>query len=842
MTSPRFPLARHAASLALLAGLAAPRAAAAQGTPPRLSEPVPDPGKSSTNTDDTAAIAQNPANLVFLPTYELRWNTVWTGSASPVPNRGSSFAAGLPIGPFATGLRLDLLSPSGNAAYPFTDQSSRWLRWAVAFGSAKASIGTTIGWGFSSSDNLDGPVSLTSALTARLFPWLSASVMARDWNQPHTASGLTLGRSWVFGLGARPLGTRSVEAAFDLAYFEQSQSFTGRATVGVDIPRIGRLRGDLGINPESDRRFFAMAGVDVNIDRLQVSAGSVFGDAVTRSGTGFYAGAALRGFREPGVRLPAKVARIRINDTPGVRGNTRLLRRLWRLADDPEVAGVVLQLRAEPASSMAHAEEVADAVRGLRKKGKKVLCHLEDNGGKSLFVCSQADRIAMNPAGGLRYAGLSSTYQYFGGVLKKLDVRADFVRIGAHKLAAEQFTNEHGSDIAKLDHQELVNEIEKVYLHDTAEGRKLLPAELKARLAKGPFLAGEAQKAGLLDTLAYQDEIDRVVHEMMGEKVRVVDDAPPPKAPSSWGEGPKVAVVYLTGDMVDGESQFIPFVGIKLAGSNTIARALKRAREDASVKSVVFRIETGGGSSLAADVILREAILTARRKPLIVSMGTSAASGGYYASVGAKEIFANRTTVTGSIGIFYGKVDVSGLLGKLGVNIEQFRTGPRADAESLYRPFTDDEHKELGVKVKQFYDLFIARVAEGRHMTPEAVDAVARGKVWTGAQAKEIGLVDKLGGLREALAEARRLGGLDEDAPFVESPEEDDSLLGVLLKLVGITSAGMNPMAATMIPPVFLDMARMLSPFLVFEPSRPMARAELGEIEATSPGTAGEEP
>ncbi len=164
------------------------------------------------------------------------------------------------------------------------------------------------------------------------------------------------------------------------------------------------------------------------------------------------------------------------------------------------------------------------------------------------------------------------------------------------------------------------------------------------------------------------------------------------------------------------------------------------------------------------------------------------------------------------------------------------------DAESLYRPFTDEEHKELGIKVKQFYDLFIARVAEGRKMKPEAVDAIARGKVWTGAQAREIGLVDRLGGLREALAEARRLGGLDEDAPFTESPEEDDSLLGVLLKLVGITSVGVNPMAATMIPPVFLDFARVLSPFLIFESSRPMARAELGEVESLAPSTAGEEP
>src|SRR5262249_3056493 len=151
--------------------------------------------------------------------------------------------------------------------------------------------------------------------------------------------------------------------------------------------------------------------------------------------------------------------------------------------------------------------------------------------------------------------------------------------------------------------------------------------------------------------------------------------------------------------------------------------------------------------------------------------------------------------ITGSIGIFYGKVDVVGLLDKLGVGVEQFRSAPRADAESFFRPFTDDERNELGRKVKQFYDLFVARVAEGRKMTPDGVDAIARGKVWTGAQALPLGLVDKIGGLREALAEARQLGGLPEDAPIVESPEEDESLLGFLLGLVGISSAGLNPAA-----------------------------------------------
>ena len=831
MKQPRFHHKRALAGLSALGALGLVSSAAlAEAPPPRPSDPVADPGRSLASSDDTTAIAGNPANLAYLLAPEFRWSLAWTGSASPQPNRGMAFGVGVPIGPFATGLRLDWFSPPDGAPAPF-DVNYHWIRWGIAAGNPMASFGTTLGWGFSRSPLLDGYLSLTSGITSRLLPWLSASFVVRDWNEPVSAAGLSIERSFQWGLALRPFGTRAIEAGADLALYQQSATTSAHGMLSLNLPRVGRLRGDVTVYPGSDRHVLAMAGVDVNIDRFQASAGGIFGDALSKSGTGFYLGAAIRGFREPGVTLPLKVVRLRINETPGVRGNTRLLKRLWRLAEDPEVAGVVLQLRAEPAGSMAHAEEIADAIRGLRAHGKKVLCHLEDAGSKALFVCSQADRIAMNPAGGLRFAGISSSYMYFGGTLKKLGVQADFVRIGDHKGAAEQYTLPAGTAVGDADHQELVDKFEEVYLHDVGGGRRIPAQDLKARIAKGPFLAEEARQAGLIDTLAYADEIDRVTEEMLGSRAHVVDDDTPPRPAESWGEIPKVAVVYLNGDMVDGDSQFIPFIGIKLAGSATIAKALRRAREDASVKSVVFRIETGGGSSLAADVILREAILTAKVKPLIVSMGSAAASGGYYASVGAREIFANRTTVTGSIGIFYGKVDVSGLLDKLGVHVEQFRSGPRADAESFYRPFTDAEHIELGVKVKQFYDTFIARVAEGRKMKPEAIDAVARGKVWTGAQALPIGLVDKIGGLREALEEARRLGNLPVDAPFTETPEEDDSLLGVVLKLVGITSIGMNGAAAMALPPAFLDIARSLSPFLVFESQRPLARSEFVESE-----------
>lgn len=823
---------RFAASvLGFCAAALAPEIAAAKLPVGLPSQPVIDPGRSVASGDDTTAIAQNPANLAFLPGAELRWTSVWTPDTALLPLRGHSIGAGFSVFGLASGLRLDFFQPPIGARDAFRDWSY-WVRWPLSLGFGDGfGLGTTFGWGRSDEPSLDGFFSIATGFTWRPNAYLSVSLVARDWNRPVSRQGTTIQRTYDAGFALRPLlGYRALELGVQTTYYEDDGELVPKATLGIDIPYIGRLRGDvairdLGVSPN----VLATVGLDVNLGPLQVSGGALMGDALNPSNAGFFVGAAVRGFQEKGIPTPTRVLKLRIDSTPGVRSHIRLLRHLWDVANDPDVAGLVLVLRAEPSRSLAHAEELGDAIRGLRLRGKRVICHLEDAGGRSLHVCSQANKIAMNPAGGLRFAGISSQYYFFGSLLKKLGVKSEFVRIGDHKLAAEQYTRSESSPIGREDHQALVDEFERLYLHDVGGGRRIAAAELKKRIEKGPFIASEAQKAGLVDLLAYDDEINSVVEETFGRRMRVVDDEPFSKAPNRWTSDKKIALVYLSGDMLDGESQSVPLLGVNVAGSYTIARALKRAREDASVRAVVFRIESPGGSSLAADVILREAILTAKQKPLIVSMGTSAASGGYYAAVAGKSIFANRATITGSIGIFYGKVDVSGLLGRLGVNTEAYRSAPRADAESLFRPFTDDERRELGVKVKQFYDLFVARVSEGRGMKPEDVDAVARGRVWTGAQALERKLVDHVGGIRQALAEARKLGNLPADAAIVEMPEDDSSLLGTLLNVSGLAQVSSQAAAGIMIPPVFADMARALAPFMLFDASKPLARAEFDE-------------
>jgi protease-4 len=824
------------AFLSLLPGTSAHAAA------PLTQAPI-DLGRAVATGDDNSAIAGNPANLALMPGWDaslggMEAHSRWLNSSAV----HAAFA--IPFWRLASGLSWDAHIARSNPParldpLPAND-TYHWVRWALAGRLGRmTAIGTTFAWSASRQKLFDGAFSASSGVTFRPSPFIGLGAVARDWNQPNTDGGLRIPRSFDFGVSLRPYkGLRLAQIDLETGYQPNADSWNPRLALGVDVPHVGRLRGDLSfpdVQRSASRNRVAIvggAGLDVNIGRTQVEAGAVFGGGRSPA-SGWFLGGSVRDFREPGVLKAPRVARIDIDKTPGGRNHIALLQRMWEVARSPEWVGLVLAMRAEPAGSMANAEEIADAVRFIRSQGKKVLCQLEDAGGKALQACGHADRIAMNPAGGLRFSGLANDYRYFGQLLERLHVEAEFVRIGAHKLAAEQLTLPGGSAVAHQDHQELIDQLERILLTEVAPGRQLTTDALKASIAGGPYIAPEARAAKLVDTLAYRDEMDRVAEEMFGQPVQITKWKSEKLAPARWGTAPKIAVIHLTGNMVDGDSTFIPILNIQLTGSNTIVAAIQRARRDPSVKAIVFRVSTGGGSSMAADVILHELQITAKSKPIVVSMGSTAASGGYYASVIGKDVpvFANRSTITGSIGIFYGKVDFSGLLERVGIRTEQFRSSPRADAESLFRGFSDDERQLLGTKVKQFYDLFIARVAEGRNMTGDAVDAVARGKVWTGEQAKAHGLVDHIGGLRQALDEARRLGKLDVNAPLMQLPEQKNSMLRWILDLAGLrmdASKGTELAMTQLVPPQMLELARAMAPIVLSEASdRPLAISEL---------------
>ena len=822
---------RAVAGLACLAALASARAALSEPSPQREAF-VPTPGRSLAGDDQASALARNPANLAFVPSAELRWTWVRTAATSTDPSRGHSLDVALPLPlNLAVGARVDVLQPPRDAPAPF-DAPVTWATWGLAVRARDAfALGASVRHAYGDAPAASGMTSVSLATTVRPMPALGVSVVGRDLNEPRSDAGFVLDRGVDVGLALRPLGTRALEIGVEDRYTRAADQWTPRATLGLDVPYVGRLRGEVSSTASpfasGSHPLTAMVGLELGLGSATYEGGAVFGSGVGGR-AGFYTGLALSGHQSPGPPEPGYALRIRIEETPGARGHVQLLRRLWRLAGDPELAAVALLLKAEPADSLAHAEELGDAIRLLRANGKKVVCHFEDAKSRALHVCSQADRIAMNPAGGLRFAGLRAQYQYYGALLAKVGVHAQFVRVGAHKTAPEQFEREGPTDVARDDHVGLLRAYERVLLADVGGGRRIPTLELAATFARGPFVADEARQAHLVDVLAFDDELESVVAETLGRRVRLLDEAPPPPVPSRFGARRGVAVVYLDGDMIDGRSRDIPLLGMRVVGSYTIAETLEAVRKDPLVGAVVLRIESPGGSSMAADVMWREAALTARVKPVVVSMGGSAASGGYYVASAAHRIFASQTTLTGSIGVFYGKLDVAALSDKIGLHVETYRTAPRADAESIFRPFTPDETRELERKVEQFYGVFVDRVATGRHMSKQAVDAVGQGRVWTGGEARERGLVDTIGGLRQALAEARRMADLAVDAPLTELPVVQTSILSTVARLAGVE----EPLPVTAyLPPSLGAALRGLAPLTLHAADVPLARAEFVAVD-----------
>ena len=838
-------------SLLAFAGLSA--AGHAQ-QPLVLQQRLPELGRSVASTDDSTALALNPANLAFLPGSELRWTGTFMPEDVSVPWRGHAFALALPL-PFslATGLRLDLVDPPTLAGVA-SSSNYQWLTWGLAAHSGKSfAIGATIEHSFSRGEFGDDLGSFSLGTSFRWVDQLGISLVAQNITAPRNSIGV-LGTSYTAAVAIRPTGTRAIEVGLEGKYIGETRVWVPRATVGVDIPYVGRARGELQVSDPGDsaqRAWIASLGLSFYLNSNDSSfelAGSGFaGSGVDGDGLGsggsldLQTAIAARGFPEPvGLKLGRYSVRLRLEETPDARDHVALLRELWSLNDEEHVDGVVLELRARPADSLAHAEELRDALVDLRNHGKRVLCHLEDAEAVDLFVCAAADRILLNPAGGLRFSGLEARYLYLGRLLDKLGIRAEVIRIGAHKSAPERYTSDSSSEISRADKIDLLQQTERVFTEGVATGRNLSFAQVRAVAKQGPFLAEQAKTVGLVDELAFDDEIDPALTKLIGYSTSLHSDDRRPPAPERFAPQPALALIYVDGDMTDGRSKRVPVLGMESVGSYTIAESLESARNNPLIQAVVLRVETPGGSSIAADVIWRQVVLTAKVKPVIVSMGGYAASGGYYISAPGTRVFANASSITGSIGVFYGKADVSRLLDRIGVDVEVYKTSEHTDADAFYRPYTSEERAQGERQLREFYDLFLSRVAEGRKLDKTAVDAIGQGRVWTGEQAKDKGLVDEIGGLRQALAYARRLGGLPEEAPIVELPRIESSLIGRLLGLSGAVRSGAKSRAeagdvtlrslAQLLPHGLIghadDVVHALTPFLLYSSEQPLMRLE----------------
>lgn len=454
-----------------------------------------------------------------------------------------------------------------------------------------------------------------------------------------------------------------------------------------------------------------------------------------------------------------------------------------RAGRDARVTGLLLRLRGTEVG-WARIEEIRSALAEFKGSGKPSAAYLEFGGNADYYLAIAADKVYLHPQGILDVRGLTAEVTFLKGALDKLGVEAEFEQIGAYKNAPDPFTRESMSEAHRRSLQELVDEFHARLVESIAAARQLEPGAVRAALDRGPLTAAEALEARLVDELVYEDEVaQRLRAEEPFHPLSVSDyrQSQTERGLSLAGR-PKVALIYAEGLIVGGESDDDPLVG-KVIGSDTLAKAFSTVREDDSIKAVVLRINSPGGSDVASDTIWREATLTKEKKPVVVSMSDVAASGGYWIATAAHAIVAQPSTLTGSIGIFAGKFNLQGLYQKLNIHVDKVERGRGGDFWTSSRPFTEAERERLRLHLRAGYQRFLEKVAAARQKKPEEVDALGQGRVWTGAQALERGLVDDLGGLDRALELARSRAKLPPDAEIdlLVYPEER-GLLELLMR------------------------------------------------------------
>jgi len=459
---------------------------------------------------------------------------------------------------------------------------------------------------------------------------------------------------------------------------------------------------------------------------------------------------------------------------------------IQRAADDERVAALVIRPRTAGAL-WGQVQELRAALQTFRDSGKPLIAYMDQASTLDYYLASVADRLLLMPAGQLDLTGVASYELFFRGTLDKIGVYPDLLHVGQYKTASNTFTETGFTDA----HREMTASMNDSWLTQMVQGiaaaRNMIGDDVRRAIDGGPYTAADALAAGLVDGLAYADEIQnderiRGTRRLDGETyLRAL-------VPPAGRE--RIALLYATGTITSGESVFDSPTGVVL-GSETFTDWLRQVRLDSSILAVVVRIDSPGGSAIASEAIWRELMLTEDVKPVIVSMGDVAASGGYYIAAPARRIVAEPGTITGSIGVVTGKFVLDGLADELGVGVGSVSSGPAAEMYSPFSRFSDVARERIERQMQTTYDLFVSRVADGRHLEPEQVHALGQGRVWTGEQALERGLVDELGGLDAAIRNARQAARIDpaRDVSLVVYPARR-SLYEVLANPFGRAALG----------------------------------------------------
>ena len=444
-------------------------------------------------------------------------------------------------------------------------------------------------------------------------------------------------------------------------------------------------------------------------------------------------------------------------------GLDKILENLEKAASDTKIKGIFLDITNVPAG-IATVEEIRNALIEFKKSKKFIVAYSEIYTQKTYYLTSVADKIYLNPQGAIEIKGLGGEIMFYKGALEKLEIEPQIIRHGKFKSAVEPYMLDKMSDANREQTHTFINSIWQQIISGIAKERKISTASIQEMadnmLVQSPE---DALKYKLVDKLLYRDEVTAELKGRLGvaekDKLALVDFSSYFNTPTIRKYDlatPKIAVIYATGAIESGEGDD------KTIGSERISKAIAEARKDEKVKAIVLRVNSPGGSALASDVIWREVVLAKKVKPVVVSMGDVAASGGYYIACAANKIYASPNTITGSIGVFGVMFNGQKFLNnKLGITIDTVKTGKHSDLGSIYRPLTADERAVIQQEVEHVYDLFTKKVAEGRKKTQAEIDSIGQGRVWSGTDAMKIGLIDAFGGLNDAIADAAKMAKLD---------------------------------------------------------------------------------
>lgn len=718
------------------------------------------------STYNSLSVLENPAifgllndnqfSLYYLESYNL--NSKYCGSV-------------LEFGKFGLGIN-----------YYDTDKGE-FLRYSLPFG-FRAGDYMLVGAGLSLFDPIDVDYSVAWDwyVGAYFFPvrFLSISVMGQNLGQP-SIYNTPLRRRMNLGVGIKPF-SEMLEIYADFSFVEHHEDVANRYVISLN-PLKG-MRLFYGITDNKD-----MYG-GINLDLTRFGVGFVGGYSDIRSGydgKGFQFRYSARRYEELFTVL-RQVIVVRLDDTIsdsvredifGINKQNRsvldIINDIKFASKDNSVTGMVLYI-SNPSISLADAYEIREAIQHFRGLSKRVIAFMEMGDDLSYFIANAADKIILNEGGSLYLKGVSSQMLFFRGFLEKIGVKFDVVSVGEYKTAFEPLTMERASERWKEQSSRLTKSIGKILDEAIISSRHMDSDSLSKIYSVSLFSPDKALEYRLVDSVSTFSYLTDNIKTYFGESCSLnMEYTFYSRIKNIWQLPRRIAIIYLNGDIVYGKG-FGDSIGIMNIGNTDIAEIAEDIIEDDTIAGVIVRINSPGGSTTASQLIFEELLRIKRYKPVVVSVGKISASGGYFAAIASDYIIADRTSLVGSIGVFFLKPDLSGLLKKLGINYEVSKTSPGSDSDSLFRGLEADEVKNIENYINDFYKYFKERVVESRKIGQDKIDAIAGGKVYTGEEAFNLGLVDEIGGYEEAIQKIKALAKMSSDMEpeFVEFYKKRD--------------------------------------------------------------------